>query len=74
MKIVANKKFAEQNPAAAKLFEIMKLNITDVSAENMMMSQGHNSAKDIEAHANGWIKANQKTFDSWIETAKKAAM
>ncbi|MGY2573005.1 glycine betaine/L-proline ABC transporter substrate-binding protein ProX [Vibrio sp. C8] len=74
MKIVANKKFAEQNPAAAKLFEIMKLNINDVSAENMMMSQGHNSAKDIEAHANGWIKANQKTFDSWIETAKKAAM
>ncbi|MBD0786458.1 glycine betaine/L-proline ABC transporter substrate-binding protein ProX [Vibrio sp. Y2-5] len=74
MKIVANKKFAEQNPAAAKLFEIMKLNINDVSAENMMMSQGHNSGKDIEAHANGWIKANQKTFDSWIETAKKAAM
>jgi glycine betaine/proline transport system substrate-binding protein len=74
MKIVANKKFAEENPAAAKLFEIMKLNINDVSAENMMMSQGHNSAKDIEAHANGWIKANQKTFDSWIETAKKAAM
>lgn len=74
MKIVANKKFTEENPAAAKLFEIMKLNINDVSAENMMMSQGHNSAKDIEAHANGWIKANQKTFDSWIETAKKAAM
>lgn len=74
MKIVANKKFAEENPAAAKLFEIMKLNINDVSAENMMMSQGHNSAKDIEAHTNGWIKANQKTFDSWIETAKKAAM
>ncbi|MCF7361560.1 glycine betaine/L-proline ABC transporter substrate-binding protein ProX [Vibrio sp. A1-b2] len=74
MKIVANKKFAEENPAAAKLFEIMKLNINDVSAENMMMSQGHNSAKDIEAHANGWIKANQKTFDLWIETAKKAAM
>ncbi|WP_165313731.1 glycine betaine/L-proline ABC transporter substrate-binding protein ProX [Vibrio ziniensis] len=74
MKIVANKKFAEANPAAAKLFEIMKLNINDVSAENMMMSQGHNSAKDIEAHANGWIKANQKLFDSWIETAKKAAM
>ncbi len=74
MKIVANKKFAEENPAAAKLFEIMKLNINDVSAENMMMSQGHNSAKDIEAHANGWIKANQKTFDSWIDTAKKAAM
>lgn len=73
MKIVANKQFAEQNPSAAKLFEIMKLNINDVSAENMMMSQGHNSEKDIEAHANGWIKAHQKLFDSWIATAKQAA-
>ncbi|ENF8748278.1 glycine betaine/L-proline ABC transporter substrate-binding protein ProX [Vibrio fluvialis] len=73
MKIVANKQFAEQNPAAAKLFEIMKLNINDVSAENMMMSQGHNSEKDIEAHASGWIKAHQKLFDSWIATAKQAA-
>lgn len=74
MRIVANKEFAEANPAAAKLFEIMKLNINDVSAENMMMSQGANKPKDIEAHANGWIKAHHKLFDSWIETAKKAAM
>lgn len=74
MNIVANKQFAEENPAAAKLFEIMKLNINDVSAENMMMSQGHNSPKDIEAHADGWIKAHQELFNSWIDTAKKAAM
>ncbi len=73
MKIVANKKFAEQNPAAEKLFTVMKLNINDVSAENMMMSQGKNSSEDIEAHANGWIKAHQKLFNSWIEQAKAAA-
>jgi glycine betaine/proline transport system substrate-binding protein len=74
MRIVANKEFAEANPAAAKLFEIMKLNINDVSAENMMMSQGANKSKDIEAHANGWIKAHQQLFNSWIESAKKAAV
>ncbi|WP_428776305.1 glycine betaine/L-proline ABC transporter substrate-binding protein ProX [Vibrio sp.] len=74
MRIVANKEFAEANPAAAKLFEIMKVNINDVSAENMMMSQGKNSAADIEAHANGWIKANQDLFNSWIAEAKQAAM
>ncbi len=73
MKIVANKKFAEANPAAAKLFEIMKLNINDISAENMMMSQGHNSSADIEAHAEGWIKAHQQLFDGWVAEAKKAA-
>ncbi|EHJ9994655.1 glycine betaine/L-proline ABC transporter substrate-binding protein ProX [Vibrio parahaemolyticus] len=74
MRIVANKEFTEKNPSAAKLFEIIKLNINDVSAQNMMMSQGKNSAADIEAHVNGWIKANQTTFDGWIEEAKKAAM
>ncbi|MCE0494916.1 glycine betaine/L-proline ABC transporter substrate-binding protein ProX [Vibrio salinus] len=74
MRIVANKKFAEKNPAAAKLFSIMKLSINDVSAENMMMRQGANSSADIEAHANGWIKAHQQLFNSWIAQAKKAAM
>ncbi len=73
MNIVANKKFAKANPAAAKLFAIMKLNINDVSAENMLMSKGENKPKDIEAHANGWIKAHQKLFNSWIAQAKAAA-
>ncbi|MEF1291420.1 glycine betaine/L-proline ABC transporter substrate-binding protein ProX [Vibrio sp. M260118] len=74
MRIVANKAFAEQNPAAAKLFEIIKLDINDVSAQNMMMSQGKNSSADIESHVNGWIKANQSKFDAWVAEAKKAAL
>ena len=74
MHIVANKKFTDANPAAAKLFAIMKLNINDISAENGMMAKGANTLKDINAHADGWIKAHQKQFDAWIETAKKAAM
>ncbi|MDX1303542.1 glycine betaine/L-proline ABC transporter substrate-binding protein ProX [Photobacterium sp.] len=74
MNIIANKEFTEQNPAAAKLFEIMKLNINDVSAQNMMMSNGKNSTADIESHVNGWIKANQGLFDSWVAEAKKVTM
>lgn len=74
MKIVANKKFTQENPAAARLFEIMKLDINAVSAQNMMMSKGSNSQKDIEAHANSWIKANQDTFNRWIAEAKKAQL
>ncbi|UTV30389.1 glycine betaine/L-proline ABC transporter substrate-binding protein ProX [Photobacterium atrarenae] len=74
MKIVANKKFAQENPAAARLFEIMKLDINAVSAQNMMMSKGSNSQKDIEAHANSWINANQDTFNRWIAEAKKAQL
>ncbi|CAG9295095.1 glycine betaine/L-proline ABC transporter substrate-binding protein ProX [Celerinatantimonas diazotrophica] len=72
-RIVANKKWVQQNPAAGKLFAIMKLNVNDVSAENLMMRHGQSSNSDIQAHADGWIKAHQKTFNHWITVAKQAA-
>ncbi|MEN8140817.1 MAG: glycine betaine/L-proline ABC transporter substrate-binding protein ProX [Thermodesulfobacteriota bacterium] len=73
MRIVANKEFAEANPAAAALFAVMELPIVDVSAQNMMMRQGHNQAADIEAHANGWLKAHQELMDKWLDKARQAA-
>ncbi|MGB2079775.1 MAG: glycine betaine/L-proline ABC transporter substrate-binding protein ProX [Vibrio sp.] len=73
MNIIANKSFANENPAAAKLFSIMKLDINDVSAQNMMMRQGKNSPADIEAQTDAWIAAHQDTFDDWIAQAKAAA-
>ncbi|MDK2779627.1 MAG: glycine betaine/L-proline ABC transporter substrate-binding protein ProX [Pseudomonadota bacterium] len=72
-RIVANKAWAEKNPAAARLFALMKLPINAVSAENMMIANGEDSVADIERHADLWIKANQKTFDRWVETALNAA-
>lgn len=73
MRIIANKTFTDENPAAAKLFEIIKLNINDVSAQNMIMSKGKNSSADIESHANSWIKSHQSTFNAWLDEAKQAA-
>ena len=71
--IVANKVWVEKNPAAAKLFEVMQLPVADISTQNRLMQDGQNKAADIERHTNSWIKAHQKTFDSWIEQAKAAA-
>lgn len=72
-RIVANKAFAAENPAAAKLFEIMKLPINAVSAQNMLIANGEDSQREVAIHADNWIKANQATFDGWISAAKKAA-
>jgi len=72
-RIVANRRFAEANPAAARLFAIMKVSSNDISAENLRMRDGEKSAKDIERHADAWIRGHQKLFDSWIATALKAA-
>ncbi|OCA53855.1 glycine betaine/L-proline ABC transporter substrate-binding protein ProX [Photorhabdus namnaonensis] len=73
MHIAANKKWAEVNPSAAKLFSIMKMPLADINAQNLRMHNGEASQTEIERHANGWIKAHQKLFDGWIETAAKAA-
>ncbi len=73
MHIVANKAWAEKNPAAARLFAEMKLPITDINAQNARMHQGQSSEQAINAHVDGWIKAHQALFNKWIEDAKSAA-
>ena len=71
--IVANKAFTDKNPAAAKLFEVMDLPITDVNAQNLRMQQGENSAAQVNRHVDGWIKANQARFDGWVKQALTVA-
>ena len=72
-KIVANKAFTDAHPDAAKLFSIMKISSNDISSQNLRMRDGEASAKDIERHANAWIKANQAKFDGWVAEALKAS-
>jgi len=73
MHIVANKAWAEKNPAAAKLFAIMKLPLKDINAQNAAMHAGKNSDADISAQTDGWIKAHQEQFDGWVKEAAAAA-
>lgn len=72
-RIIANQEFADENPAAAKLFSIMKLSANDISAQNLAMRDGQDSESDIERHVEGWIKSNRDTFDGWVEEARAAA-
>ena len=71
--IVANRAFTEKNPAAAKLFEVMQLPISDINAQNLRMSEGANTQKDVERHTDGWIRVHQQLFDGWIAQARAAA-
>lgn len=73
MHIVANRAWAEKNPAAAKLFAEMKLPIKDINAENAAMRAGQASEADINHHVDGWIKGHQAEFDKWINDALAAA-
>ncbi|MEE3044799.1 MAG: glycine betaine/L-proline ABC transporter substrate-binding protein ProX [Pseudomonadota bacterium] len=71
--IIANKAWAEANPAAAKLFEVMEVSANDISAQNLRMRDGEKSAEDIGRHADAWIKAHREIFDGWLEEARAAA-
>jgi glycine betaine/proline transport system substrate-binding protein len=73
-KILANKRFLADNPAARRLFEVMQLPVNAVSAQNLVMQkEGENTWNDAARHADAWIKANRKTFDSWLHEAKRVS-
>ncbi len=72
--IVANRQFVEANPAAAKLFEVMAVSVNDISAQNLKMKEKGQGGWDAALrHADAWIAANRKTFDSWLNAARAAA-
>lgn len=73
IQIVANKEFLAENPAAKEFFKQFTLPLGDINAQNTLMEEGEKSQKDIERHAQEWIKKNQETWNSWLEAAQNAA-
>ena len=71
--VVANSKFLEENPAAARLFEVMNLSLGDVLGQNNRMAAGENSQEDIDNHAREWAAINADVWNSWLEQARAAA-
>ena len=57
------------HPAAAKLLEIVKLNVVDVSLQIVRQDAG----EDVATLVAEWIATNQAQVDAWIAEAKAAA-
>ncbi len=74
IRIVANKKFMADNPAARKFLELFRLPLMDINEQNTRMNDGEKSQKDIERHADEWIAKNKAQWDSWLDEARKAAI
>ncbi|WP_353929717.1 glycine betaine/L-proline ABC transporter substrate-binding protein ProX [Okeanomitos corallinicola TIOX110] len=73
IRILANKEFLNQNPAAKRLFAQIKIPVDDINKQNQLFKNGENSTEDIRRHAREWVKNHQAEFDSWVEEAKKAS-
>jgi glycine betaine/proline transport system substrate-binding protein len=70
---VVNSAFLEENPAAAKLFEVIEIPLDDIFAQNAKMFEGEDSEEDLARHADEWIADNREQFDQWLEQARAAA-
>lgn len=71
--VVANQGFLDENPAAAALFDAMRLTLADIAEQNDRMNGGEDSQADIESYVDEWIAANQATWDGWLQAARDAA-
>ena len=67
--ITANNEFLAANPAAAALFEAVKLSVIDVSLANVEQGEGA-SPTDL---ATQWLADNRALADEWIAAALAAA-
>lgn len=71
--VIANTDFLNENPPAKKFFELVKISIEDINAENLLVNEGENSDEAIMGHATDWIGKHQAEWDGWIAEAKAAA-
>lgn len=69
--ISANKKWAAENPAAAKFFSLIKMELNDRVEQNLKMQAGEKRDEHLRRHAEDWIARNKTRFDAWIDEAKK---
>ena len=74
IRIVANKEFLNENPAAKEFFEVFTLPLSDINEQNTKMQNGEKSKDDIERHVKEWVSSHQEKWDGWLEAARKAAM
>ena len=71
LRIVARNDFLKANPAAAKLFELAKIDIKDISAENKLIADGEKNSADIDKHVDTWIAAHRDAYDGWLKAARE---
>lgn len=71
--VVANNRFLERHPAAARLLELVQLPLDWISEATLRINEGESSDAAIRAIAQGWIDANRELVDQWLAEARAAA-
>jgi len=72
IRVVANTQFLDENPAAARLLEVVNITLFDIASQNVMMANGENSEDDIQQHAADWIADNRGIVEAWLKAARES--
>ena len=72
-RILANKRFAQDNPVARRWFELVVIPAADINDESLRIRDGENTPDDIRRHAEEWVAQNREQVDQWLEEARQAA-
>lgn len=72
IQVTANREFADANPVAVALFEVVALPVGDISTANARYDAGENTEADVRRHADEWIAANRELVDQWLSVARPA--
>lgn len=73
IKILANKEFLSNNPAAKRLFELMSIPISDVNAAILRQHEGEKDVAQIRKHAEEWVESHADLVNGWVADAAAAA-
>ena len=73
IQVVANDEFLEANPAAARLFEVVEIDLVDISGMTLRFIEGEDSDQAVAAMAEEWIAENRAAVDAWLEEARAAS-
>jgi glycine betaine/proline transport system substrate-binding protein len=73
IRIIANKNFIAENPAAQRFMELVHIPIDDVNAEILKVHEGQDSLEDTRRHAQEWVDAHEAEFSDWVHQAVQVA-
>ncbi|MGI9622857.1 MAG: glycine betaine/L-proline ABC transporter substrate-binding protein ProX [Acidimicrobiales bacterium] len=72
IRVVANTEFLDGNPAAATLFEVVQIPLSDIQDQNVAMARGADQPVDIERQAEEWLGSRRALVLDWLRSARAA--
>jgi glycine betaine/proline transport system substrate-binding protein len=73
IRAVANNDFLAANPPVERLFELVEIDLLDISGMTLRFIEGEDSDDAVAAMAQEWIAEHRDDVETWLDEARAAA-